>query len=903
MLQPGSRLGVYEVVSPLGAGGMGEVYRARDTKLGRDVALKILPASFGTDPERVARFQREAQLLASLNHPHIAAIYAINQDEPTPFLALELVEGGTLDERLKGGPLDVSEAVAVARQVAEALGAAHDKGIIHRDLKPANIALTRDGQVKVLDFGLAKAVEVVAPGELSHSPTLTFAATQAGIILGTAAYMSPEQAKGRATDKRTDVWAFGCVVYEMLTGRRAFQGEDVTDTIAAIVRGEPDWSALPTNVSEQVRLLLKRCLDKDPRSRVGDIAVARFLLNETLPAAPAATPIRGGRRSPRAGTAAVLGVGLALGVAAAAIAWVGRRADPPPPVRFAFAPTGAQALGMYGPDRNVDLSLDGKLIAYRGANPATRSETRLFVRALREVDAHAVTDIGDVRGPFFSPDGAWIGYFSGQELKKVPTGGGTPITICRVTGGPRGASWGSDGNIVFATAENVGLLTVPASGGHARVLVPGGSDGLYAQPWVLPGAKALLFTVLSSSERTHIMALDLTSKKAVKLVDAASTPRYADGELWFASTDGSIRVLPFDPATLSIHGEPVTVVESVMRTPLFAGNYAVADGGTLVYVPAGSETTAGNRTPLWVDRHGRETPIDLPSHAYADVRISPDGERLALGARDLQNDIWIGDLRRHTLTRLTFDPAVDQQPLWTPDGRKIVWTSQRGSGVPSLFIQAADGTGPAEPLFRNGNPLFPTAISADGLHVLTWENNPTNAQDLLVVDLKAPGAAAVAAARPLLHTPAAEMDGDISADGRWLVYQSNESGQAEIYVRPFPNVDDGRWQVSTLGGTRPAWARSGREIFYVDVGGYLASVPVETGGATFRAGNPVRLFQARYYSGSTSLGLDVRGYDVSGDGSRFLVLKDAAADATSVATFSIVVSLNTPIAANASARR
>jgi Tol biopolymer transport system component len=346
---------------------------------------------------------------------------------------------------------------------------------------------------------------------------------------------------------------------------------------------------------------------------------------------------------------------------------------------------------------------------------------------------------------------------------------------------------------------------------------------------------------------------------------------------------------------LSIRGEPVTVAEPVMRTPLFAANYAVADGGTLAYVSAGAETAAINRTPVWVDRHGRETAIALPPRAYADVRIAPDGERVALGIRDQQNDVWIGDLRRHTLTRLTFDPTVDQQPLWTPDGRQIVWTSQHGSGVPSLYMQAADGTGPAELLFHNGNPLFPTSISPDGAHVLAWENNPTNAQDLIVVDLKRPGVAASATARPLVRTPAAEMDGDISADGRWIVYQSNESGQAEIYVRPFPDVDAGRWQVSTAGGTRPAWAHSGREIFYIDTGGYLTSVPVETSGTTFRPGNPVRLLDARYYAGSTSLGLDVRGYDVTADGQRFLMLKDAALDAAPVATFTMIVSLNTTV--------
>lgn len=926
-LPAGTRLGVYDIVSPLGTGGMGEVYRARDSKLGRDVAIKVLPSSFAADSERVARFRREAQVLAALNHPHIAAIYGIDDGGPTPFLVMELVEGPTLDQLIQGQGvvesgqaqasssqrahgaavragrtrrgLPIDDVLSIARQIADALEAAHEKGIIHRDLKPANIALAADGRVKVLDFGLAKPADAGRRPGVTASPTITSPAllTGVGVLLGTAAYMSPEQAKGRAADKRSDVWAFGCVLYEMLTGRRAFEGDDVTDTLAAIVRGEPDWQALPADVPESVRRLLRGCLTKDRLARISDLAVARFLLSDISTSSPIAVTGSSGR-SRRLTTAAALLGGVAIGAAgAAAVAWMQLREprlDAETPVRFSIAPTGPQALAMYGGDRNIDISPDGLLIAYRGADPSDISQTRLFVRSLANLDTRPLTEVGDVHGPFFSPDGAWIGFFSSGELKKVPVGGGVPTTICRIKGTPRGASWGSDDTIVFAAGEHLGLMSVSAAGGDPQVLVEGSRDGIATQPSILPGSATVVFTLVSTPERTQIIEFDRRTRRTVTLLRGFYSASYAAGALWLVAPDGSLRAAAFDPRRLALHSNPETVATAIMRTPLNTGNFAVSDTGTLVYVPGTSQAVTPLRSLVWVDRRGRESAIDLPRRAYGDVRISPDGRQIALGIRDDQRDVWIADLARLTLTRLTFTPNNDQLPVWTPDGRRIVWSSQGNAAMPTptLFIQAADGTGPPTLLFGSGNPLFPTSISPDGAHVIAWENNPGSGQDIIVVDVPGAGRAQTATGRSILHTNAAEMDAEISPDGRWLAYQSNEGTRTDVYVRPFPNVGDGRWQMSTDGGTRPAWARNGRELFYIDGDGLLTSVSIDTSSSTFKAGTPSRVLATRYYAGTTSLGLDSRGYDVSPDGERFLMLKDVAPASGTPTVFTMVVSLH-----------
>jgi eukaryotic-like serine/threonine-protein kinase len=906
-LAAGSRLGAYDVVAPLGAGGMGEVYRARDTKLGRDVAIKVLPASFTDDPDRLARFQREAQILASLNHPNIAAIYGLEQPDTTPFLVLELVEGETLDARVKDSRtgLPVDEALGIARQIADALEAAHEKGIVHRDLKPANVAITGDGVVKVLDFGLAKAMERGPGGDQSQSPTITFAATQAGIILGTAAYMSPEQAKGRVADKRADVWAFGCVLFEMLTGRRAFEGEDITETIAAIVRGEPAWSALPVSVPPQIRLLLLRCLEKDRRARVGDIAVARFLMTETIAAAAPSTsaPLAVPDRRRRTALATAIGIaGGAAVTALVALAWL--RPAPPParlPARFQIVPPASQALVLQGADRNLDIAQDGSFIVYRGASQAT---PELFIRALNDVDARPLAGSagGDPRTPFISPDGRWVGFFAGQDLKKVLISGGAPISLCRISSTPRGATWAPDGTIVFATNDpNGGLLTVSASGGEPRTLVKPafGTGRGYGFPSVLPDGNTVLFQVGSpgaSPETVNlsdIAALNRRTGEQKTLIHGGSHPLYAGGFLVYGAA-GTLRAVRFDPRRLAVSGEPVPVVQQVTMSALGAANFALSRDGSIVYVPSTLDSaSAPARSLVWVTRDGREEPLKLPARPYEGPRLSPDGSRIALAVIDGPNDIWIGDIRRETLTRLTFDPATDQTPVWTPDGKQIIWSSQTGNGTPNLYRQAADGGGSSAPLTARPHPTFSTSISPDGRYVIGWENSPGTRQDIIAVDLNAGSGSEPRPIQPLVHTPAIEVDAEISPDGRWLAYQSDESGRPEIYARPFPNVDAGRWQISTNGGSRAVWAHSGKELFYLDAGGFLTSVPVEARESTISPGNAARVLSTKYYQGFTGLGLDLRGYDVARDDRRFLMIKAVQSDRdTNVRGASMIVVLN-----------
>jgi serine/threonine-protein kinase len=890
-LVPGTRLGPYEVVALIGCGGMGEVYRARDTGLGRHVALKILPDTFTNDRERLARFRREAQVLASLNHPHIAAIYGLDEVDGVLFLVLELVDGETLTNRIDRGRLPVDEALAIASQIAEALEAAHEKGIVHRDLKPANIALTSDGRVKVLDFGLAKAIDPMVSGDLANSPTLTSPAVMTGVgaLLGTAAYMAPEQAKGRPADKRSDIWAFGCVLYEMLTGRRVFDGEDVTDTIAAIVRAQPDWTTVPPSVPESIRLLLRSSLEKDRNARISDIAVARFLLAQAQGGAPPSSfsPRQAWQHGPAARATLV---GLVAGAAATgAAAWALLRPAPPAPrqtARFALVASGLQALRMQATDRNVDISRDGAFIVYRGAGVGG---LQLFVRSLGDLDARQLDATTDPRSPFISPDGRWVGYFSGLELKRAPVAGGPPITLSRVPATSRGASWGTDGTIVFATAErNGGLMTVPEAGGEAQVLIKPDLERLdptgpaYDFPSVLPGGSAVLFTIgppggaAGQDDRGAIAVLNRKTGEHKTLVRGGSQAQYVAGYLIYGRF-GSLYAVRFDLGRLDVVGEPVRILQDVLMTTGGAANFAVSQNGSLVYIPASASTQAVTlRSLVWVNRQGREEPLGLPERAYADPRLSPDGTRIAVGIRDQRNDIWIGDLRRNTLTPLTFDPTVDQAPVWTPDGAHIVWCSQRGTGVPTIYMQAADGTGAIEQLTATLNPQFPTSVSPDGARLVLWENNPRTTQDIVMVDLRPAAAQRERPLQPLVHTPAAEMDGEVSPDGRWLAYESNESGRFDVYVRPFPNVDSGRWLVSTAGGTRPLWSRNGRELFYLDADDFLTAVPVQTLGSAFRPGNPVRLLSKKYYPGFTALGLDLRGYDVSPDGQRFLMLKDAA---------------------------
>jgi serine/threonine-protein kinase len=891
----------YEFGPLVGAGGMGEVYRGRDTRLNRDVAIKILLPAVAKDAERLARFRREAQVLASLNHPNIAHIHGLEEGERGPFLVMEFVDGPTLADRIAAGALPLDDAIAIARQVADALEAAHERGIVHRDLKPANIKVQDDGTVKILDFGLAKAMDQGSgigdqgSGRDANSPTITTPAmTQAGLILGTAAYMSPEQAKGRPVDKRTDVWAFGCVFYEMLTARRAFHGEDVTDTIAAIVRGEPDWDALPGDTPRQIRLLLKRCLEKDRRARISDVGVARFLMNETLetpPPSAAPAPVGSGRRR-----LVPIAAGVLAGAALVAAAWTWSIRTPPPApqtVRFTITPPAEQPLVLQTNDHDATIAPDGSFIVYRTIPPG------MAIRGINDLEARYLASTAGARFPFVSADSQWVGFFVGGDLRKAAVSGGAAINVTRIRGVARGAGWADDGSIVFATTLTDGLMRVSADGGDPTALTTQDStlQERHVLPHVLPGSRWVLFTVITGSEVANIQAaridaVNLASGERKVVLRGGHDATYIDaGYLVYASTDiqpvfdvrlrGTLRAVRFDVDRAETSGESVSLIEQVQVAPTGAANYGVSRRGDLLYVPASA--TAGSapaRSLAWVDRKGAETPIPAPLRSYAVARISPDGGRIALDVRDQTNDIWIWDVARQTLTPLNRDPGQDLSPLWTPDGKRIVWTSTRGGGNPNLFWQAADGTGTAERLTNNPTNQFPTSITPDGRRVAWFGVGATSevATDISIVDIPPEGAKGDAKSDVLISTRGLDFGGEISPDGKWLAYHSNESGEFQVLVRPFPNVQDGRLQISTAGGTRPAWARNGRELFYLDRDGLLTSVTVRVDGATLVAGAPTTILKTRYVAGASVLGLDLRAFDVSPDGQRFLMIKDLEAE-------------------------
>jgi len=902
---PGSRFGSYDIVSLLGVGGMGEVYRARDTRLKRDVALKFLSAPSAQDAERLARFQREAELLATLNHPNIAIIYGLEdaRDSGGPAataLVMELVEGPTLDEHLKAAvdgrqKLLLKEIIDIALQIIDALESAHERGIIHRDLKPANIKLTASSQVKVLDFGLAKLAEPVGvgsgPASLTYSPTLSMQATFAGMILGTAGYMSPEQARGKAVDKRTDIWAFGCVLFEMLAGKRAFDGEDVTEAIASVVAREPDWAALPPDLPEQLRLLLRRCLEKDPRKRIGDISTARFLMTETLapgtsstapdPAASVGNTARARRRILGfAGAALVTGAA----IAAATTSLIMRiPVESPAQVRFSIVPPAAMPLSLNGADRDIAISLDGSHLVYRGG----RDMAQLVVRAFDRLDGEALPGITGIRYPLLSPDGHWIAFFGGanDELRKVSISGGPSLVLCRYTGVTRGATWGANGTIVFATNDTLsGLLSVPEGGGEPKVLTkpdPASQEIDHLFPSFLPDGKTVLFTITSggTTPTAQIAALDLKTGQKKILLRGGSSAQYVEtGHLVYAA-GGTLRAVRFDPVRLQVLSDPVPVAEQIMTSGTGAANFAVSRNGTLVYVPAitGSVTLGGGpqRSLSWINRQGREEPLKTPPRAYVVPRLSPDGTRLAVDIRDQDNDIWIWEFARATLTRLTFNPSVDIFPVWTPDSRRIVFGSAR-SGLMNLYWRAADGTGEDEPLAPNRNVTIPTSFSPDSKVLFLTELVPGKNQDISLLRMGESGG--TRQIEPLISTPFAEQGAEISPDGQWIAYYSNENnGKDEVYVRPFPKVDTGRWQISNDGGTRPGWAKNGRELFYL-AGGSMMAVPVETK-PSFRAGNPVKLFEGPFFAGQAP-----RTWDVSADGQRFLMIKNSLATVAGAGT-------------------
>jgi serine/threonine-protein kinase len=918
-LHPGRRLGPYEVIAHIGRGGMGDVYKARDTRLGRIVAVKVLLPHVASDAELKQRFEREARTLAALTHPHICAVFdvghqaaAAGSDQGVDYLVMEYLEGETLAARLARGPLPLDEVLRHATRIAEALDAAHSTGIVHRDLKPGNIMLAGGG-TKVLDFGLAKALEGDAPSPDLTQTTPMRSATGERWLLGTPAYMSPEQARGEVADKRTDIWAFGCVLYEMLTGRRPFEAGDTGGLLASVLTAEPDWSELPAAVPPSVRTFLRRCLRKEPKERVRDIGDFRLALDVAMDAP--APPVEAGRAHTRVRRQRVMSWAAAAALATAtvigALMWPLRSSESEPrPLasRFEIVTPLAQSLASQGADRDIAISPDGQYVVYRAG---TTSE--LVLREIDRLDVRPLAGTTNARQPFFSPDSRWIGFFDGNRLRKVAVTGGTPITICQIpTSVPRGASWGEDNTIVFATTAT-GLARVSAAGGEPTVLTtPDAASGeSHWHPSVLPGSRGILFTVMASlSGPVQVAVLDLATGQSKTLVRSGSQAEYVQtGHLLYVAAGTILQAVPFDLGRLEVLADPTPVEDGLMETATAAGQYAVSRQGTLVYVQAGPQTP---RSLVWVNRMGQETPLRAaPPRRYTEVRLSPDATRVAVTIRDQENDIWIWELARQMLTRLTFDPGVDESPVWTADGQRIVFSSQRAGTaldsrqdwrpavVDNLFVTAV-GSGVAQRLLASANVPRAAFVAPDGMGVVGSVQTSETAADIVQFPLQSPtmksGAGSAldtesARLEPLVRTTFIEANPVISPDLRYLAYQSDESGPFKIYVRPYPRVNDGVWEVSTGGGTKPLWSRDGREIFYLDQSNGLMAVPVQTSATTFAAGSPVRVFETASYYVARSNSYD-RPYDVSPDGQRFLMIKEDAVSGSNPTSGRIVVVLN-----------
>jgi hypothetical protein len=871
-LAPGARLGPYEIVAAIGAGGMGEVYRARDTRLNRDVAIKVLPEIFAQDPDRLARFKREAQVLASLSHPHIAGIYGFEEAAGISALVLELVEGPTLADLIADRPIPQDEALPIARQICDALEAAHEHGIIHRDLKPANIKLTGDGSVKVLDFGLAKAMDQHATTavDMSLSPTLSSPlATRMGVLLGTAPYMSPEQARGKPVDKRTDIWAFGCVVYEMLTGKRAFDGEDVADVSAAIVRGEPAWMLLPASTPASIQKLLRRCLEKDRKRRFADIGDVRFEIDEALHAPAeqiAAVPSVREVRKSRGYLLAVGAAAIAAAVTVAAMRLFAPQVQLPVRRSAMLLQNNETFISALAGRQILDISPDGTRLVYV-------VNQRLMLRALDKLDSVPIPGTERAVGPFFSDNGEWIAFWQEGQLKKITVSGGPAVPICPWADAYGGA-WGANGTIVFSQGKQ-GVWSVPDGGGQPTQLIKldtnkGESvEGLQ----VLPGNRGLLFTVTTitgpqsaqvKQDTAQVVAVAANSSERKVLVTGAFGARYLPSGHLVYVRQGTILAQSFDVDRLVATGNPIPVIEGVLAAASQGGvnaagismtaQYGVSRDGLLAYVPARAAGAA--RTLVWVDREGKETPISAPPRPYVYPKISPDGTQVAVDVRDQEEDIHIWHLARQTLRRLTFDPKPDVAPVWTPDGQRLVYTAM-GQG---LVSRAADGTGPVESLTRQGDFLHAaSAFTANGKILLFSEAQA--GYDIMQLNL-----AGKPEASPLIQTNRNEMSAALSPDGKWVAYQANDSGPTKIVVRPFPDVQAGRWEIPSEEATRPAWT-SNREISYLMPGGTMMVVGVNTTkGIQFD--NPTKLFSGPYFMTLTG-----RTYDVTRDGKRFLMVK------------------------------
>jgi serine/threonine protein kinase/Tol biopolymer transport system component len=877
------RLGVYEITAQIGVGGMGEVYRATDTSLKRAVAIKVLPESVARDAERVARFQREAEVLASLNHSNIAAIYGLERSGGTSALIMELVEGPTLADRIAQGPIPVDDTLPIAKQIAEALEAAHEQGIIHRDLKPANIKVRQDGTVKILDFGLAKAMEptdTMSPG-VSMSPTITTPAmTQVGMILGTAAYMSPEQARGKRVDKRTDIWAFGCVLFEMLTGKRAFDGDEVTDVLAFIITKEPAWDTLPAVTSAPLRKLLRRCLEKDRKRRLADIADARFELEEAPTGPAAADPGAIPHSRPSRGRLLLPWLISAGAIAALVALWPSSRSSLPVATTRLLSDIGTDAALVNDQGAALALSPDGRVLTFV-AQPAAGS-AQLYVRRLEQLNATPLAGTAGARHPFFSPDGQWIAFFADGKLKKIPVGGGTAVTLCDVPQGGRGGSWSPDGSIIFAPSPrgDSPLRRVAEAGGiSAAVTASVKGELVQRYPQVLPGGRAVLYQVTvrpADYETARVVVQPLPTGERRVLRDGGYFPRYlASGHLLYMQ-EGTLFVQPFDVDRLQVTGDPVPLIEGIqISNERGSAQYAVSDAGTFAYLP--DERPQSSSAPLlWMDRSGRTTTMRPTASEWSNPRFSPDGRRLALDITTNGNtDVWIYEWERDQMLRLTNDPAEERRPVWTPDGSRIVFASRRaGDTASELYWQPADGSTRAEPLLEGTVSRVPGSWHQNGKVLAFTEVGPGAPENLMTVTIDGDERTGwkVGTPQPFLAAGGRQFEPMFSPDGRWIAYHTDISGPLEVYVRSFPH--SGRqWVVSTTGGQDPVWSRTSQELFYrrratsaADTGGELYAVSYRVEGQSLVFERPRLVGDIQSGTRSTQ-----RNFDAHPDGQRFAV--------------------------------
>jgi Tol biopolymer transport system component len=871
-LVPGTHLGVYEVVAKLGEGGMGEVYRARDTKLNRDVALKVLPDLFAQDAERLARFTREAQTLASLNHTNIAHIHGLEESGGVRALVMELVEGEDLSAHIARGPMPLTDVLPIARQIAEALEAAHEQGIIHRDLKPANIKLRADGTVKVLDFGLAKALGPDGAGaaaDAMNSPTLTARATQMGMILGTAAYMAPEQARGRPVDRRADIWAFGAVLFEMLTGHRAFPGDDVTDTLAAVVRAEPDWNLLPKNIRPTLLVFLRRCLEKDPRQRIGDIHDVRLALDGAFemaaPPAAASTTRRG--RLPWALAAAA-----GFGMVALAFPVVRHVREVPPPLppetRTAIVtPSGSGAF---------ELSPDGRLLVFEAR---VNGVARLWLRPLSATTAQPLAGTDGATSPFWSADSRSIGFFA-DGLKRLDLGGGTLQTLVpSIDSGS--ATWNAEGIILFARARVRGpLMRVSASGGDAtEAPTPGITADIFA-PSFLPDGGRFLFTSVAPANAAGIYLGSLDGRAPTRLVSDVSPARFMSaspgsveagrGGGWLVwQRAGSMFAQPLDVTKGALTGEALKVADEVIASSTGAAFIAYRTGDSAV-----------QRQLTWFDAQGKPLGTIGEPGALGSFALSPDGKSVAVTVNSSpvsqSTDLWIVEVTRGLRTRFTFARAQESRPVWSPDGRVVAFTSLR-NGHSDLFKKSLDGAvGSEEVLYADDRDKSLISWSPDGHYVLFSSESPKTKSDLWVLPLTGDRKPF-----PFAQTEFNETQGAFSPDGRWIAFVSDESGTAEIYAAPFPGPGAKRListkQAGLGNGGVPVWRPDGKQIFYIAPDRTLMAVDVSVTGTTLDASLARKLFGPIPAVGG-------RNYALSADGKRFLTYTLPGQDANATIT-------------------